>query len=819
MSGAMLRRRKAVERRGTRAARDGAGLQGAFHVGPRGVLDEDRPHADLEAPSRRATSPRGRSAPGGVRRAGAGAVGWGREPSAFGHRPYPPQRFVDTPVRVPDNARGRKSGFCFIFGGSAEGNMALEDDLKARTSALISQQMANWVVEIQRAIQGHQASLVRALDDLGETVARYDEKVDEQAIGAAMRRGPRAAASARGRGRLLGPQGLDRGHREGREPLRGPHPPRGRGDEERRPRRDVHRQEQRGGGLVRARLRPPRGVKALTVPLTADTVFRVSTRRGTPRAGTSAHSPGTAQALARLGGDPQGILAVPLILRDKVAAVLYCDTPQDELPPSAADVIEILVAFAGKVIDVLSAGRDRPGGSRRRPPEAAEPRLPPARGRRRPRPRAPAPAGCPWAPGRCGRSPRPPSSSRPPHRRGPRPLPTPASGAARPALAPPARAIAPEDQKAHDDAKRFARLVVSEIKLYNEAKVTEGRKTRDIYERLKEDIERGRQMYHDRVSRRCATRPTTSRTSWCASSPGATPPPSARCRRGRLLLASLAVALLLAAPGAAGTARWRLRRRAARHRRVRPARGGSPRRTRPRLEALARRLAAVPGTAASGLAHLLAGLRLLDERRPADAVPHLAHADVQLTLVRDHALARPRAAPRRRSARRTPRRGPTSAPAPGPRGPLVCAALPDGGGRSSRARRQPEAAIPALEQVAASCPREAPEALLGLGEAHLARGDRAAAAAAFDRLDRSTRRPRGRARRAPGWSRSPRSGPSARRASAPLSSSSAAARSSPPAARRRRSRPCGPSRSRASPRPRPTSRACASAARSSPAAG
>jgi hypothetical protein len=36
--------------------------------------------------------------------------------------------------------------------------MGLEDDLKARTSALISQQMANWVVEIQRAIQGHQAA-------------------------------------------------------------------------------------------------------------------------------------------------------------------------------------------------------------------------------------------------------------------------------------------------------------------------------------------------------------------------------------------------------------------------------------------------------------------------------------------------------------------------------------------------------------------------------------------------------------------------------------------------------------------------------------
>jgi hypothetical protein len=59
--------------------------------------------------------------------------------------------------------------------------------------------------------------------------------------------------------------------------------------------------------------------------------------------------------------------------------------------------------------------------------------------------------------------------------------------------------MSPEEQKAHDDARRFARLVVSEIKLYNEAKVSEGRRTRDIYERLKEDIERGRQMYNDRV--------------------------------------------------------------------------------------------------------------------------------------------------------------------------------------------------------------------------------------------------------------------------------------------------------------------------------
>ena len=64
--------------------------------------------------------------------------------------------------------------------------MSLEEDLKARTLALISQQMANWVVEIQRHISEHQGNLVRALDELQETVARYDEKIDENEIASAM---------------------------------------------------------------------------------------------------------------------------------------------------------------------------------------------------------------------------------------------------------------------------------------------------------------------------------------------------------------------------------------------------------------------------------------------------------------------------------------------------------------------------------------------------------------------------------------------------------------------------------------------------------
>jgi hypothetical protein len=57
-----------------------------------------------------------------------------------------------------------------------------------------------------------------------------------------------------------------------------------------------------------------------------------------------------------------------------------------------------------------------------------------------------------------------------------------------------------EEEKLHSDAKRFARLLVSEIKLYNEQRVVEGRANRDIYVRLKRDIDRSRDMYEKRVS-------------------------------------------------------------------------------------------------------------------------------------------------------------------------------------------------------------------------------------------------------------------------------------------------------------------------------
>jgi len=50
-----------------------------------------------------------------------------------------------------------------------------------------------------------------------------------------------------------------------------------------------------------------------------------------------------------------------------------------------------------------------------------------------------------------------------------------------------------------EGAQRFARLLISEIKLYHEAQVDEGRRARDLRQRLHTHIERARQLYEERV--------------------------------------------------------------------------------------------------------------------------------------------------------------------------------------------------------------------------------------------------------------------------------------------------------------------------------
>jgi hypothetical protein len=50
------------------------------------------------------------------------------------------------------------------------------------------------------------------------------------------------------------------------------------------------------------------------------------------------------------------------------------------------------------------------------------------------------------------------------------------------------------------EAKRIARLIISEIKLYNQDKIARAANRREILELLKEDLMRGRQHYNSRIA-------------------------------------------------------------------------------------------------------------------------------------------------------------------------------------------------------------------------------------------------------------------------------------------------------------------------------
>jgi hypothetical protein len=73
-----------------------------------------------------------------------------------------------------------------------------------------------------------------------------------------------------------------------------------------------------------------------------------------------------------------------------------------------------------------------------------------------------------------------------------------AMAASAPALAP-AGSVSEEDEL-HKKARRFAKLLVEEIKLYNQPRVEEGRQHKDLYDRLKVDIEKSRSTYDKRYA-------------------------------------------------------------------------------------------------------------------------------------------------------------------------------------------------------------------------------------------------------------------------------------------------------------------------------
>src|SRR5215471_18204943 len=189
------------------------------------------------------------------------------------------------------------------------------------------------------------------------------------------------------------------------------------------------------------------------------------------------------------GPENEQILILPLVLKDKVAALLYADGGAEGRLDAPS--VEILVMSTSAWLEVTSLRK-----------QAAQKDMDSVPAMERPPAPAPPPVQTvssfsdPFA----GHSPKHTAKA----------VPEPAaevvevaasaasaSAAAAPA-ADPFAGLSAEDADTHRKAQRFARLLVDEIKLYNQAKVNEGRRNKDLYDRLKEDIEKSRATFTKR---------------------------------------------------------------------------------------------------------------------------------------------------------------------------------------------------------------------------------------------------------------------------------------------------------------------------------
>lgn len=225
---------------------------------------------------------------------------------------------------------------------------------------------------------------------------------------------------------------------------------------------------------------------------------------------------------------PAMTLAVPMVIKDKIAAAMVVEVAPDDVDRFDRDAIELLVFTTGLLIDTLAIRRRIPSPSLSRAEAGSEtasvpPPAPTAPPPARQAPAAPVPPPAPAVapppepqPAPAAPEPPPASPAESDQRRtetGVRPITQSGSESSELADRPSTQYVPPagikrnfqrtaaqgEDARRQDEARRFARLLVSEIKLYNESKVDQGRKNRDLYERLKEDIDRSRQMYDERI--------------------------------------------------------------------------------------------------------------------------------------------------------------------------------------------------------------------------------------------------------------------------------------------------------------------------------
>ena len=66
----------------------------------------------------------------------------------------------------------------------------------------------------------------------------------------------------------------------------------------------------------------------------------------------------------------------------------------------------------------------------------------------------------------------------------------------------PAASVSPETEAAVFEAKRIARLIITEIKLYNQEKIEKAESQKEVLDLLKHDLRRGKEHYDSRVASR-----------------------------------------------------------------------------------------------------------------------------------------------------------------------------------------------------------------------------------------------------------------------------------------------------------------------------
>lgn len=193
------------------------------------------------------------------------------------------------------------------------------------------------------------------------------------------------------------------------------------------------------------------------------------------------------------GPHNEQILVLPLVLKDKVAALLYADGGAEGVLDGAS--LEVLVLATSAWLEVVSL---RKQAQRDMGDAPAMERAPVA------------------APVQTVSSFSDPFAGHTPKHTAAKPVAEPAAEvvevahAASAAASAPATAadpfagMSPDDADTHRKAQRFARLLVDEIKLYNQAKVAEGRRNKDLYDRLKEDIEKSRSTFQKRYGNTAA---------------------------------------------------------------------------------------------------------------------------------------------------------------------------------------------------------------------------------------------------------------------------------------------------------------------------